>query len=205
MHSGGGMSQKKSWTGKAVYSTSKWSTKAAAHPNSTAHCQDVCITVWILLIQRGGRGDRIDTIEKQHINEDYLIKYIIMLKSWMQIKMFPDISIPDKLLKRRTWTCWEPQHRYWQCEQTGPEWRRTGQGTGNRKIKFNYVICVRSIHSTRPKIPPQDTTDLVSMISKKKKKMWEMWKRFTHLFAYRHPTAQGSSQTNDFSNKGLES
>jgi len=35
--------------------TSKWSTKAAAHPNCTAHCQDVCITVWILLIQRGGR------------------------------------------------------------------------------------------------------------------------------------------------------
>lgn len=43
--------------------TSEWSTKAAAHPNSTAHCQDVCVTVWILLIQRGGRGGRIDTIE----------------------------------------------------------------------------------------------------------------------------------------------
>ena len=28
---------------------------------------------------------------------------------------------------------------------------------------------------------------------------------FTHLFAYRHPTAQSKSQTQDFSNKSLES
>lgn len=59
--------------------TSKWSTKAAAHPNSTAHCQDVCITVWILLIQRGGRGDRIDTVEKEHINAEYLMQYIFII------------------------------------------------------------------------------------------------------------------------------
>lgn len=33
--------------------TSKRRAKAAAHPDSTAHCQDVCVTVRILLIQRG--------------------------------------------------------------------------------------------------------------------------------------------------------
>ena len=44
------------WKGKRLR-TSEWSTKTAAHSHSTAHCQDVCITVWILLIQRGrGRG-----------------------------------------------------------------------------------------------------------------------------------------------------
>lgn len=64
--------------GKRLY-TSKWSTKAAAHPDSTAHCEDVCVTVWILLIRRGGRGDRVETIEKQHIDEEYLMQYTVFL------------------------------------------------------------------------------------------------------------------------------
>ena len=54
--------------------TSKWSTKAAAYPDSTAHGQDVCVTVWILLIQRGGRGESIETVERQHIDEECLIQ-----------------------------------------------------------------------------------------------------------------------------------
>lgn len=77
--------------------TSKWSTEAAAHPDRTADCQDVCVTVWILLIQRGGRGDSIDTREKQHIDEEYLLQYTVHV-----FYLFPDISLPDKLLRRRT-------------------------------------------------------------------------------------------------------
>lgn len=117
--------------------TSEWSTKAAAHPNSTAHCQDVCVTVWILLIQRGGRGGRIDTIENTTYrwgvsHAVYIFYFINDTWCWMSLKMIPDISLPDKLLRRRTWTCWALQHRYWQCEQTGPEWRGW--------IKSNYVM-----------------------------------------------------------------
>lgn len=35
--------------------------------------------------------------------------------------------------------------------------------------------------------------------------LFQVLSEFTHLFAYRHPTAQSKSQTQDFSNKGLES
>lgn len=71
------------WTikkeGKKLLRTSKWSSKAAAHPNSTAHCQDVCVTVWILLIQRGrGGGYSVKTKERQHIDEVYLTPEIFL-------------------------------------------------------------------------------------------------------------------------------
>lgn len=49
-------------TGKRMC-TSKRSTEAAAHPDSTTDRQDVCVTVWILLIQRGG-GVSIETTYK---------------------------------------------------------------------------------------------------------------------------------------------
>ncbi len=54
--------EKQDKEGKKLF-TSKWSTKAAAHSDSTAHCQDVGITVWVLLIQRGEGGGSIDMIE----------------------------------------------------------------------------------------------------------------------------------------------
>lgn len=54
------MSQKKN-RAEEHRCTSEWSTKAAAHPNSTANRQDVCVTVRILLIQRG-KGVSMETI-----------------------------------------------------------------------------------------------------------------------------------------------
>lgn len=102
--------------------TSKWSPKAAAHPDSTAHCQDVGVTVWILLIQRGGRGGRIERTERWYIDEYTYSTHCIIItgNSCLNIQYVLNISLPE-LLKRRTWTCWERQHRYWRCGQTGPE------------------------------------------------------------------------------------